>query len=131
MQVSRTYYVWILVYFQLRFHSVFFGIFWDVFFIFFSFFTKKLSFFWHFFGYCWVDSLQKECHIFHRTSKSYYMVTSSDSFLQRILWKLKGPETSFQATFFIEFYDKKSYLVILHKLAIFHYQAVSASQVIQ
>ena len=29
----------------------------------------------------------------------------------------KGPGNSFQATLFIEFFDKKFYLVMLHKLA--------------
>ena len=43
----------------------------------------------------------------------------------------KGPRTSFQTTFSKKFYDKKSYLVMLHKLTKFHYQAVFASQVIQ
>ena len=43
----------------------------------------------------------------------------------------KGLEISFQATFFIEFFDKKFYFVILHKLAKFHYQIVFTSQAIQ
>ena len=42
-----------------------------------------------------------------------------------------GPGTSFQATSFIEFFDKKCYFVILYKLAKFHYQTVLTSQVIQ
>ena len=33
----------------------------------------------------------------------------------------KGPRTSFQVTFFIEFFDEKFYFVILHELAKFHY----------
>ena len=59
------------------------------------------------------------------------MLAFSDSFLKRILENEKGPGTSFQATFSIEFYDKKFFLVMLHKLAKFYYQAVLASQVIQ
>ena len=51
--------------------------------------------------------------------------------LVQIFENEKGPGTSFQAIFSIEFYDKKSYLVMLHKLAKFHYQAMFASQVIQ
>ena len=43
---------------------------------------------------------------------------SSDSFLQRILWKLKRPGTSFQTRIFLEFFDKKFSLVILHRLQI-------------
>ena len=43
----------------------------------------------------------------------------------------KGSVTSFQATIFTEFFDKKFYFVMLHKLAKFHYQTVFTSQVIQ
>ena len=43
----------------------------------------------------------------------------------------KGPGTSFQATFFIETFDKKFPFVITHKLAKFGYQSVFTSQVIQ
>ena len=39
--------------------------------------------------------------------------------------------TSFQATFFTEFFDEKFHFVILHKLAKFHHQTVFTSQVIQ
>ena len=46
--------------------------------------------------------------------------TSSNSILQRLLWKLK-PRTSFWAILFIKIFDKKMYFVILHKLAKFHY----------
>ena len=35
------------------------------------------------------------------------MLTFTESFSQRIFQKLKWPETSFQATFFEEFFDKK------------------------
>ena len=42
----------------------------------------------------------------------------------------KGPGTSFQGIFFI-FFDKNLYLVVLHKLAKFHYQTVITSQVVQ
>ena len=56
---------------------------------------------------------------------------SADSFLQKILGKLKRPGTSFQATFFIEFFNKKISFVILHELAEFRYQTVFFSQVIQ
>ena len=59
------------------------------------------------------------------------MLISLEWFLQRIRWKLKGARTSFQAIFFIEFFDKKFHLVILHKVAKFHYQTVFTSQVIQ
>ena len=57
------------------------------------------------------------------------MQASSDSFLQRILWKLKGPGTSFQVSFFTEYFDKIFSLAILHKLAKFNYQKVFTSQV--
>ena len=39
--------------------------------------------------------------------------------------------TSFQATFFIEFFDKKFSFVILHKVAKCHYQTVFTSQPIK
>ena len=50
-------------------------------------------------------------------------------FLQWTLWKLE-PRTSSQATFFVEFFDKKFSLVIFHKLAQYHYQTVFTCQVI-
>ena len=50
----------------------------------------------------------------------------SPSFLQRIPSKLK----SFQATFFVEVFDKNFSFVMLHKLANFHHQIVFTSQVI-
>ena len=59
------------------------------------------------------------------------MHTSSDSFLQKILWKLKGLGTSLQATFFIKVFDQNLSFVILHKLAKFYYQTVFTFQVIQ
>ena len=59
------------------------------------------------------------------------MLTSSDSFYRGFFENYKGPGTSFQATIFIEFFDKKFYFVILHELAKFHYQTVFTSQVIQ
>ena len=64
-------------------------------------------------------------YVIAKLSKSVQInkLASSDSFLQRILRKLKRPGTRFEVTFFIEFYDKKSYLVMLQKLAKFHYQA--------
>ena len=43
----------------------------------------------------------------------------------------KRPRTSFQATFFIEFLDKKCSFVIFHKLVKFHCQNEFTSQVIQ
>ena len=47
-------------------------------------------------------------------------------------WKIKnGPPTSFQATFFTEFFDKKLYFVMLNKVAKFHYQTLFTSQIIQ
>ena len=51
-------------------------------------------------------------------------LASADSFLQMIPWKLKRIRASFQATFFLEFFDKKNYFVILLKLAKCHYQSV-------
>ena len=50
--------------------------------------------------------------------------TSSDSVLHRILENWKEPGTNFQATFFIEFFDKKFSFIMLHKLVKFHYQNV-------
>ena len=52
------------------------------------------------------------------------MQTTSDSFLHGIPWKTKEPGTSFQATFFVEFFGKKFSFVILHELAKFNYQAL-------
>ena len=43
----------------------------------------------------------------------------------------KGSGTSFQATFFTEFFDKFFSFVILHKLTKFHYQTVFTFQLIQ
>ena len=43
----------------------------------------------------------------------------------------KGPGISFQDTFFIEYFDKKFSVAILHKMAQLHYQTVFTSQVIQ
>ena len=48
------------------------------------------------------------------------MQTSSDTFLQKILCKLKGPWTSFQDVFFIEFLDEIFSFVMLQKLVKFH-----------
>ena len=39
----------------------------------------------------------------------------------------KGPGTSFQATFFADFFDEKCSFVILHKLSQFNYQSVFTS----
>ena len=58
-------------------------------------------------------------------------LTSAESFLQRILWKLKRAWTSFHATFFVEFFNKINHFLLLHKLAKFHYQTTFTSQVIQ
>ena len=58
-------------------------------------------------------------------------LTSTGSFYRGFLENEKGSENSFQATFSIEVSDKKFSFVVLHKLAEFHYQAVSASQVSQ
>ena len=58
-------------------------------------------------------------------------------FSRRFFVNQKGPGTSFQATFFIEFFDKnftffdKNFTVILHKLANFCHQTVFTSRVIQ
>ena len=52
-------------------------------------------------------------------------------FYRRIFENQKGLGTSFQATFLIDFFDKKIHFVILHKLAKFHYQIVFTSQVIK
>ena len=43
----------------------------------------------------------------------------------------KKPKTSFQATFFKEFFDKMFSYQKLHKLAKIHYQTVVTPQVIQ
>ena len=59
------------------------------------------------------------------------MHASSDSFLQRIFENYKGPGTSFQVTFFVEFFDKNFSFVMLHKLAKFHYQTMLTFQVNQ
>ena len=57
------------------------------------------------------------------------MLASSDFLFTEDSLKIKkGLEL---VLFSIELYDKKSYLVMLHKLAKFHYQTVFASQVIQ
>ena len=53
------------------------------------------------------------------------MLTFPDFYLQRKRWKL----TSFQATFFMGFFNKIFSLVMLHKLAKFRYQPVFTSQV--
>ena len=58
-------------------------------------------------------------------------LASSDSLLQKTLENLTRPGTSFQATFFIAFFEKKISYVILHKLVKFHYQTVFTIQVIQ
>ena len=57
------------------------------------------------------------------------MLTSAE--YRRIFENQKGLGTSFQATFLIDFFDKKIHFVILHKLAKFHYQIVFTSQVIK
>ena len=59
------------------------------------------------------------------------MQNSSDPFLGKIFWKLKGPGTSFQVAFLIGFFDKNVSFVILHKLAEVHYLTLFISQVIQ
>ena len=43
----------------------------------------------------------------------------------------KGHGTSFQVIFFIGFFNKRFYFVILHKLAKFYYQTVFTFHVIQ
>ena len=57
--------------------------------------------------------------------------TSSDPFYRGVFENEKGPGTSFQAKFFIEFFDKKFSFVLLHKLAKSHRQTFFTSQVIQ
>ena len=59
------------------------------------------------------------------------MQASSDCFLQRILWKLKGPGTNFQVSFFVEFLNKNFSFAKLHNLTKYRYQTVFPSQVIQ
>ena len=59
------------------------------------------------------------------------MRNSSYSFLGKILWKLKGPGTSFQVALLIGFFDKNVSFVMLHTLAKVHYLTVFISQVIQ
>ena len=56
---------------------------------------------------------------------------SIDCFLQRIFSNLKGTWNYFPGHTFHRILWWKSYLQMLHILAIFHYQAVFASQVIQ
>ena len=43
----------------------------------------------------------------------------------------KGPRTSFQISFFTEFFDKEFFSAILHELLRLYYQTVFTSQVIQ
>ena len=70
-------------------------------------------------------------------SKSIRICPNQQADLHRILFiedylKIKkGPGTSFQAIFFIEFSDKKIYFVILHKLTKVNYQTLFTSQVFQ
>ena len=52
------------------------------------------------------------------------MQTSSDSFLQRILWEFKRTWNQFPGHIFHWIFDKRFSFVILHKLAKFHYQTV-------
>ena len=67
-------------------------------------------------------------YVIAKLSKSFQicMLTSLE-----FLENQKEPGTSLQAIFLIEFFDKKIYFVILHKLAKFHYQPVFTSQVIK
>ena len=58
-------------------------------------------------------------------------LTSSDSFLQGIPWKLNRAWNYFPGHIFLEFFDKRFFFVILHKLAKLHFQTVFTSQVIQ
>ena len=48
--------------------------------------------------------------------------------LDLIRYKLKGPGTSFQVTFFVELFNKHFSFVILHKLAKLYQQTVSTPQ---
>ena len=56
-------------------------------------------------------------------------LTSSDSFLQKIPWKLKKVWSSFQGHIFHRIFWSKIYFAILHKLAKFHNQTVFTSHV--
>ena len=90
----------------------------------------KHNFYWH------IKFLKQATYIWFVTANlskfvQFSTLTSTESFLQKILWKLKGPGTSFQATFFVEFFDKKNHFVILHKLTKIHYQTAFTSKVIQ
>ena len=58
------------------------------------------------------------------------MLTSSGSFSQRVLWKLKRAWNWFPGLIFHIIFWKKNYFIILHKLAKVHYQTVFTSQVI-
>ena len=57
--------------------------------------------------------------------------TSPIPFYRGFFENKKRPGTSFQATTFIEFLDKKFSLAMLHRLALFHQQTMFTSQVIQ
>ena len=72
-------------------------------------------------------------HVIAKLSKFVLisMQTSPDSLLERILCKLKGSGTSFQAIFFTSSFNKNFSIAILHKLAELHYQIVFTFQVNQ
>ena len=55
------------------------------------------------------------------------MLTSTDLLYRGFFENKKGPGTSFQATFFLEFFKKRNCFVILHKLAKCDYQTVFTS----
>ena len=62
-----------------------------------------------------------------KSIKANMQTFSTHSFLQKILKNKKGPGTSFQATFYLEFFDKNLSFIIRHKLPNFHYQSKSTS----
>ena len=83
----------------------------------------------------WKKKLLKEAtytrHVLAKLSKFVQIstLTSSDSFLQKIPWKLKKVWSSFQGRTFHIIFWSKIYFAILHKLAKFHYQTVFTSHV--
>ena len=65
--------------------------------------------------------LYKTCNSYRNYSKSACWPPQIP-FYRRFFENQKGPGTSFQATLSIKFYDKRRYLVLLHKLAKLHYR---------
>ena len=73
-------------------------------------------------------------HVIAKLSKfvQISILSSTESFLQRVLWKLeKDVELVSKATFFIEFFIKNLFCNITYKLVKFYCQTVFTYQVIQ